>query len=478
VFYVAGPAEIWGPFLVVFLVLAWIRTDLAAASVIVFLPYFMEPKHIGSHPLPPSEVLLGCVAIVTVARALTPFLAPRLRVHIKLGTAPSVQTLRESPFVLPGLLFFVAAAISTGAATELHLAARALLEVVLEPVMLFVLLICNLPAGSPGGRRRSLTLLGLALVLAGAGPAAVGIVQLVTHTSLVAIPGAGYERIRSVYGSPDNLGLLLDRAIPMASALLLTPLALPLIGSLSGDRVHSNDRLRVIVGAVALIAFLLTVVALVSTFVLGAWIASFVGALLVFLTRLKAGWWLLIVLAVVFVGGLTVGRSHLAHGFSSAHGVTAAQRLRIWRSSLRMIRDHPIVGVGPDNFRHYYTPRHQSQHECPPGLGYMEPAAWREPCLSHPHNVFLDFWLSTGVVGLVAFGWLQVVFWRIVWRSRSLLARDLLPLLGAAGAMLAGLVHGLVDNSYFLVDLSAITWVLFAIASLASAPLARSEDPC
>ena len=32
--------------------------------------------------------------------------------------------------------------------------------------------------------------------------------------------------------------------------------------------------------------------------------------------------------------------------------------------------------------------------------------------------------------------------------------------------MVAALIHGLVDNSYFLIDLSMITWFLLAIAGL------------
>jgi O-antigen ligase len=82
--------------------------------------------------------------------------------------------------------------------------------------------------------------------------------------------------------------------------------------------------------------------------------------------------------------------------------------------------------------------------------------------LSHPHDEFLDAWLSTGIVGLGAFLWLQVVFWRLVlrtWRQLLSTSRRLL-VLGAAGAMLAGLLHGLVDNGYFLMDLSILFWLL------------------
>jgi O-antigen ligase len=157
----------------------------------------------------------------------------------------------------------------------------------------------------------------------------------------------------------------------------------------------------------------------------------------------------------------------VAHAFRSGHAHTVERRLDLWRSSMHMIQDHPIVGVGPDNFLHYYAPRSQLYIQCAHGLGYMYPEASEEPCQSHPHDEFLDFWLSTGVVGLAAFFWLQFTFWRAAlaqWHGWNGSLQTAL-LLGSAGAMLAALVHGLVDNSYFLVDLAIIFWTLCMLAS-------------
>jgi O-antigen ligase len=97
----------------------------------------------------------------------------------------------------------------------------------------------------------------------------------------------------------------------------------------------------------------------------------------------------------------------------------------------------------------------------------MQPGAGAEPCLSHPHNVLLDFWLSTGILGLLSFLWLQLVFWRAVIRLQSFAARvRATPLLvGVMAAMAASLVHGLVDNSYFLEDLSIVFWLLCGYVS-------------
>ena len=71
---------------------------------------------------------------------------------------------------------------------------------------------------------------------------------------------------------------------------------------------------------------------------------------------------------------------------------TAVLRLRLWQSALEMVRDHPLWGIGLDQFLYLYPT-------------YMHPDAWREPNLSHPHNLLLDFWLRLGLLGLVALAW-------------------------------------------------------------------------
>jgi O-antigen ligase len=99
-------------------------------------------------------------------------------------------------------------------------------------------------------------------------------------------------------------------------------------------------------------------------------------------------------------------------------------------------------------------------------MGYIQPGA-REPCLSHPHDEFLDFWLSAGILGLISYLWLLYVFWREglrIWREPRG-SRDRNLTLAVMAAMLAGMIHGLIDNSYFLVDLSLFFWLFCAVVS-------------
>jgi O-antigen ligase len=114
-----------------------------------------------------------------------------------------------------------------------------------------------------------------------------------------------------------------------------------------------------------------------------------------------------------------------------------------------MFRDHLALGVGLDNFLYQYRSR------------YVLPAAWQEPDLSHPHNVLLDYASRLGLCGLVAGAWLQIAFWRLALPLRRLAGtfqsevsdRRALAL-GLMGSMVDFLAHGLVDASYFVIDLA------------------------
>lgn len=407
--------------------LAWLRLDLALLLVPLFCPLFMHPRAIGSRHVAPSEVFL----VTDAAVAVLLLLMGRYRFEWR--------ALVRSPFLLPAALLFIAGTLSTALAVDRHHALEYYRWTVLEPLIYFaLLLLTRVPA-------RTWLYLALAVLGAGVVSSVIGLDQWITGIGLSVPPGGGPRRVPGPYGSPDNLGLLLDRVIPLWLALVLLA------------RVPSWRRwLWLLPGALFLVTLALT-------YSRGAWLAVPIGCLLVVVLAFPWGRWLLVAAVIVALLGVGLKESAIARAVNSGHNGTAAQRLNIWNSSLAMIRDHPLVGVGPDNFVHYYAPTRKQdrwQHECAAGVGYMQPGAGDEPCLSHPHNEFLDFWLSTGILGLLAFLWLELVFWvraAGIWRR----SRDVLTL-GVMGAMAAGLAHGLVDNSYFLPDLAILFWLFCA----------------
>ena len=113
----------------------------------------------------------------------------------------------------------------------------------------------------------------------------------------------------------------------------------------------------------------------------------------------------------------------------------------------------PSFGVGLDNFLYQYRTR------------YVLPEAWQELDLSHPHNVVLDYWTRLGILGVLALVWLEVAFFVKGLRLyRRLPDQDERALaLGLMASMVACLAHGLIDNSYFLVDLAFVFFITVGI---------------
>jgi O-antigen ligase len=139
----------------------------------------------------------------------------------------------------------------------------------------------------------------------------------------------------------------------------------------------------------------------------------------------------------------------------------------VWRSSIVLLKVNPIRGVGLDQFLYIYRSR------------YIVPEGSADPDLSHPHNFILDYWVFLGIMGVVVGLWLQVAFWRTIWstyrRVRHTDPMLFALLLGAMGMMANFIGHGLVDVSFFFINLSFLFSLVVAVV-LRIHRLASSDD--
>jgi O-antigen ligase len=242
----------------------------------------------------------------------------------------------------------------------------------------------------------------------------------------------GVRRVLAVYHSPNQLALFLDRVVPAALALGLPE---------AGERLETWWRR----GVTALAAAVLGTGALFLTYSRGAWLAVGIACLVVAAFR---GRRILLPAIVTAAAGAAMLLARISPGRLLSEQ-TSMQRPTIWGAALNMLRDHPIFGVGPDNFLYFYRDR-----------GYLPPEGWAEPDISHPHNIVLDAWLRTGALGLLALMAAQWVFWSSAWRE--LRSSDNATALALAAGMLAAMIHGLFDNGYFLIDLAVLFWAGYA----------------
>ena len=191
-------------------------------------------------------------------------------------------------------------------------------------------------------------------------------------------------------------------------------------------------------------------------------IAGFLGAAagaLYFAIALGARRVAMLVAVVIVVGGAgfairPAARHNPAESFD---------RLRIWRSGLRVAELFPLTGVGPMGYFRIYPAIRPPNADLPGTFGAL-----------HPHDAYLSLAGETGAVGLVAFGY---GWWRFARSMRSRLRACAKPArvlgLGICAALVAVLVQGIFDT-IGVVEM-AFVWLPFAALALGSvAPLARS----
>lgn len=422
-------------------VLAVARLRDAALVAAAAVPFVGVIGRTGVFDRPVGEVLILAVVAAWMVRALWSG-PPRL---------PQVRWLAAVA------VFAVAGIVAAALADYPKFSLRDLRTVILEPAAFFVVLASVL-------RDRSDVRRLLAALVTGVALAALVALALIPFGAVVTevFP----PRVRGTFGSPNNLALVLERAAPVALALALV----------AGSNTLVSRRCCWGWGRMAstrgfwLLALAVLLVVLVLTWSRGAWLGALVGlavaarplwAQIGFRRRLGAAAISLAAVAgIVMVTGVERIGQLLRIGDSGA-----VSRLAIWDSGWRMGRDNWLFGVGPDNFLTHYRE-------------YMRPEAWREPNISHPHNLVLDAWVSMGLIGLLALVAVLVLFWRDwrrIWRDRD---GGFDPLaFGLAGAMAAALTHGLVDHTYFLPELAATFWTLAAaVAALAIGRAAEASD--
>ena len=123
-----------------------------------------------------------------------------------------------------------------------------------------------------------------------------------------------------------------------------------------------------------------------------------------------------------------------------------ASRLMIWKNSWYLVTTDGLLGLGAGQFQAHYALIGDGTAMFASTLPYA----------LHPHNIFLNFWLSAGILGLGGFIWLLTLLFR-----RASTA----PIgLAALAGLVAVLIHGLVDSTYFKNDLAIIFWLLVFLA--------------
>ena len=280
-----------------------------------------------------------------------------------------------------------------------------------------------------------------------------GVYAIIQYTTLLGVPEAWWgnavepKRALTFFLHPNFYALFVT---PLLAYLLpqILKFQIPNNKSQANSKTQIlNIRLALPSTLYPLLSWLLGVVGLFLSLSRGGWV-GLAAAVVVFVlvagnrkVLVAAGAAFLIMIAVVFT--VPNFRYRVLLPFQGEKSSVA--RFSLWNTGWEMVKDSPVLGKGllgfSTNWDAYNT----------------DPNLQRYPA---PHNIFLNFWVDTGLLGLVSFvGMLGLLIWRGLQKGVDTVGFKR----GLALAFVTLLVHGLVDIPYLKNDLAIVFWLLVSI---------------
>ena len=346
-----------------------------------------------------------------------------------LESLPRRPIFSRTGFEIPIILFILAGAISVVVSSD-HRAALGLYRAYfLEPAAFFYVLFAVVTTP----RRASLILAGFGLAL-----------------TALAIPNievtlkAAQDHTLNVAGTPPVAIYTVSNAVALFEV--------PVIAVAAAVMLYGTTWFERAIGAFVVGLGTLSVL---LTFSRGAYLALFVVAMVLALThRLRILLLVLVVVAIAVALRLPGVTRRVAQEVDLSDPRNSLfPRFQLWGVTMRMLTHHPIFGSGLADFATAINPYRN---------GYAEQQIY-------PHNILLNFWTETGILGLVAFGWLMVRTFIATLAGWIHGSRGWRPYqLGVLLFLVAVLAHGLVDVPFFKNDLSLQFWAFLALAAAAT----------
>ncbi|MGH9469818.1 MAG: O-antigen ligase family protein [Terriglobia bacterium] len=179
------------------------------------------------------------------------------------------------------------------------------------------------------------------------------------------------------------------------------------------------------------------VLSILLNFTRGVWLGCFVAAIyLVACWRAKWLWALPVLVAISLIAGPRLLRRRERSVLHPSRDASLAVRFEMWHAGWRMIRKHPLTGVGPDNIPEVYDlylPRGKT-----PIVGYH----------GHLHDDSIQLAATRGVPCLIAWVWFMLALaWGILRKRRKLTSTRWVAHAALAG-WLAFVVEGIFEYNF------------------------------
>lgn len=199
------------------------------------------------------------------------------------------------------------------------------------------------------------------------------------------------------------------------------------------------------------IIFLVSLAAFIMINTRGAWLALAIVLAFIIVYRLRRPKKILAAAVIcAILGGMFLIASpktfdRLTTLFNPTSEQSVSERFLMWRSAVHAIGDNPLTGVGFGNYATQYREK------------YILDEA-KERFQGHAHNIYLQFWAETGLIGIILlcglFGYILYWSWRRAQNFYGLIIFS---------ATLDLMLFGLTD--YTLASFSAmrVYWLMFGV---------------
>jgi len=203
-------------------------------------------------------------------------------------------------------------------------------------------------------------------------------------------------------------------------------------------------------------ALLIITAALLMTQTRSAWCGLIAGCCVIFGLRNKV--FLLALPLVVLVVLLLIPQTIKIRALSilDRREITAQERLSMWSSGLRIIRDHPWTGIGMGAMARIY-PR------------YREPDSPVNPTrrIGHLHNNVIQVAAERGLLGLACWLWIWLAYgyqtWRIYGRLGPEDTRAKALVVGSLASVIGFHIEGLFEHTFGDSEVITLTYFLMAL---------------
>jgi O-antigen polymerase len=148
-----------------------------------------------------------------------------------------------------------------------------------------------------------------------------------------------------------------------------------------------------------------------------------------------------VVAIIGLVNFLPIVKYRLTHAAFKDNASSA--RLELWKGGVNLLKQNPVFGVGLGGFSREYAKLN------------IDPIYGTH---TSPHNIFLHFWLETGLLGLLSISSIFIfLIWQGFFQKSVTLNQKALGLF-----VMAIIIHGLFDIAYFKNDLALTFWLILA----------------